>query len=70
MMAALGMADDTNGGGASMSEAEAAVVVGGKVDLILFHAVVEWMIEPLVALSVLKSCLRPSGVLSCLFYNK
>jgi S-adenosylmethionine-dependent methyltransferase len=69
MMAALGMSDEANGGGASMSE-NVAVVVGGKVDLILFHAVVEWMIEPLVALSVLKSCLRPSGVLSCLFYNK
>jgi len=44
--------------------------VTGTVDLVLFHAVVEWMADPLPALQVLETILRPGGHLSCLFYNK
>jgi S-adenosylmethionine-dependent methyltransferase len=40
------------------------------VDLILFHAVVEWMAAPLEALRVLERLLQPGGYLSCLYYNR
>ena len=39
------------------------------VDLILFHAVLEWVAEPQEALKTLWSVLRPGGVLSLMFYN-
>ena len=48
----------------------------GRVDLVLFHAVIEWAAEPFEALQVLEKLLRPmtdgqrGGLLSCLFYNK
>jgi len=37
------------------------------VDIVLFHAVVEWMAEPLEALKVLEQTLKPGGFISCLF---
>ena len=40
------------------------------VDLVLFHAVVEWMADAESALEVLSQCLKPGGHLSCLFYNR
>jgi len=40
------------------------------VDLILFHAVVEWMADPRAALQVLGRLLRPCGYFSVLFYNR
>ena len=40
------------------------------VDLILFHAVVEWMANPRTALQVLGRLLRLQGHLSVLFYNR
>lgn len=40
------------------------------IDLILFHAVVEWMANPRAALQVLGRLLRPLGHLSVLFYNR
>jgi len=42
---------------------------GGGVDLILFHAVLEWVAEPLIALQALWSTLREGGTLSLMFYN-
>lgn len=39
------------------------------VDLILFHAVLEWVADPVSVLETLWSVLRPGGVLSLMFYN-
>ncbi|MGY5957614.1 tRNA uridine 5-oxyacetic acid(34) methyltransferase CmoM [Kosakonia sp. BK9b] len=39
------------------------------VDLILFHAVLEWVAEPVSVLQTLWSMLRPGGALSLMFYN-
>ncbi|MBS1206644.1 MAG: S-adenosyl-L-methionine-dependent methyltransferase [Proteobacteria bacterium] len=39
------------------------------VDLILFHAVLEWVAEPVFALEKLWLMLRPGGALSLMFYN-
>lgn len=39
------------------------------VDLILFHAVLEWVAEPQQVLAKLWDCLAPGGVLSLMFYN-
>lgn len=39
------------------------------VDLILFHAVLEWIAEPLAALQALSDCLLPGGALSLMFFN-
>lgn len=42
---------------------------GKPVDLILFHAVLEWVAEPQEMLRALWSVLRPGGALSLMFYN-
>ena len=39
------------------------------VDLILFHAVLEWVAEPVEALRTLWSVMSPGGALSLMFYN-
>lgn len=39
------------------------------VDLILFHAVLEWVADPLSVLEHLWQCLAPGGALSLMFYN-
>ena len=39
------------------------------VDLILFHAVLEWVAEPQETLASLIKCLTPGGALSLMFYN-
>ena len=39
------------------------------VDLILFHAVLEWVTDPQAVLKALWDCLRPGGTLSLMFYN-
>ncbi|WP_130834590.1 tRNA uridine 5-oxyacetic acid(34) methyltransferase CmoM [[Erwinia] mediterraneensis] len=39
------------------------------VDLILFHAVLEWVAEPEKVLTALYQVLQPGGVLSLMFYN-
>lgn len=38
-------------------------------DLVLFHAVLEWVAEPEAALAALYAALAPGGVLSLMFYN-
>ncbi len=40
------------------------------VDLILFHAVMEWLGEPREALESLLTKLRPGGIASIMFYNQ
>ncbi|PKH24273.1 tRNA uridine 5-oxyacetic acid(34) methyltransferase CmoM [Enterobacterales bacterium CwR94] len=39
------------------------------VDLVLFHAVLEWVSDPELALKALWDVLAPGGVLSLMFYN-
>lgn len=39
-------------------------------DLILFHAVLEWLVEPRQALQTLHDVLAPGGALSLMFYNR
>ncbi|SLM63031.1 MULTISPECIES: tRNA uridine 5-oxyacetic acid(34) methyltransferase CmoM [Dickeya] len=39
------------------------------VDLVLFHAVLEWVADPLQALTRLNDQLTPGGALSLMFYN-
>ena len=43
--------------------------VEGQFDLIVFHAVLEWLEEPRLGLAQLKPWLKPDGELSLLFYN-
>ncbi|WP_437217174.1 tRNA uridine 5-oxyacetic acid(34) methyltransferase CmoM [Pectobacterium sp. LFLA-215] len=38
-------------------------------DLILFHAVLEWVAQPQQMLKILYDCLSPGGALSLMFYN-
>ncbi|PWC18597.1 tRNA uridine 5-oxyacetic acid(34) methyltransferase CmoM [Brenneria roseae subsp. roseae] len=38
-------------------------------DLILFHAVLEWVAQPQQVLEILNGCLSPGGALSLMFYN-
>jgi S-adenosylmethionine-dependent methyltransferase len=42
----------------------------GRYDLILFHAVLEWLADPEAALHHLRGLLRPGGLLSLSFYNR
>lgn len=44
-------------------------VVKQPVDLVLCHAVLEWLADPVSALQPLSDCLRPGGILSLMFYN-
>lgn len=39
-------------------------------DIILSHAVLEWLVEPQRMFEHLDRCLKPGGVLSLMFYNK
>ncbi|PWI34902.1 tRNA uridine 5-oxyacetic acid(34) methyltransferase CmoM [Vibrio albus] len=41
----------------------------GKVDMLLFHAVMEWLVEPQEALNIALDQVRPGGVASIMFYN-
>lgn len=44
--------------------------VEGQFDLVLFHAVLEWLREPQQTLEGLLQFLRPGGYFSLLFYNR
>lgn len=48
---------------------EAGQHLESPVDLILFHAVLEWVADPQAALRHLWECLAPGGALSLMFYN-
>lgn len=41
-----------------------------KFDLVLFHAVLEWLAEPLATLEALIDLIKPGGLLSIMFYNR
>lgn len=41
----------------------------GPVDLLLFHAVLEWVASPRDVLAALWECVKPGGHLSLMFYN-
>lgn len=42
----------------------------GQFDLVLFHAVLEWLAEPKQTLQHLLTLIRPGGDLSLMFYNR
>ncbi len=42
----------------------------GRFDLVLFHAVLEWLAEPKQTLEHLLTLIRPAGNLSLMFYNR
>jgi S-adenosylmethionine-dependent methyltransferase len=44
--------------------------VEGKFDLVLFHAVLEWVSQPQQVLQQLLTLLQPAGYFSLLFYNR
>lgn len=41
-----------------------------KFDVVLFHAVIEWLAEPQAGLSAVTEKVKPGGYLSLLFYNR
>ena len=41
-----------------------------KFDLVLNHAVLEWLVDPKQAVQILSEFLAPEGVLSLMFYNR
>ena len=43
---------------------------GRQFDLVICHAVLEWLADPAAALSHLQALLRPCGALSLAFYNR
>ncbi|OBU18485.1 S-adenosyl-L-methionine-dependent methyltransferase [Photobacterium aquimaris] len=43
--------------------------IEAPVDLILFHAVMEWLVDPIATLAGLLNNLKPGGVISVMFYN-
>lgn len=47
-----------------------SLLSGEQFDVILCHAVLEWLAEPAEALPLLKELLKPSGHLSLMFYNR
>lgn len=52
-----------------ISAQQAGQYLDKPVDLVLFHAVLEWVAEPQQALRALYDVLKPGGVLSLMFYN-
>lgn len=52
-----------------LQELPALPEVGGA-DLVLCHAVLEWLAEPRTAVGYLRDLLRPGGYLSLTFYNR
>ncbi|MDW8846543.1 tRNA uridine 5-oxyacetic acid(34) methyltransferase CmoM [Erwinia sp. MMLR14_017] len=52
-----------------ISAQEAPQHLDKPVDLVLFHAVLEWVADPEAVLAALYDALAPGGVLSLMFYN-
>jgi S-adenosylmethionine-dependent methyltransferase len=42
----------------------------GQFDLVLFHAVIEWLVDPAVGLKTVMEKVKPGGYLSLMFYNR
>lgn len=53
-----------------LSLAQLAEKNAGPYQLVLCHAMLEWLAEPQLALKQLRSLVAPGGVLSLMFYNK
>jgi S-adenosylmethionine-dependent methyltransferase len=49
---------------------ELSKAVAGRFDVVVCHAVLEWLANPQAALGQLVTCLRSGGQLSLLFYNR
>lgn len=46
-------------------------IVGDKrYDLVMCHAVLEWLVDPKPVIKLLEECIADNGVLSLMFYNK
>lgn len=46
------------------------ILPGEKFDLVICHAVLEWLVDPKPVIGILKSMLDVNGVLSLMFYNR
>lgn len=49
---------------------EIAPYITEPIDLLLFHAVMEWLSDPKAALELLLSHVKPGGIASVMFYNQ
>ncbi len=47
-----------------------AALAGQQFELVLCHAVLEWLAEPAAAITQLRQLVAPGGILSLMFYNK
>ena len=63
-----GVTDTVRTVDASIQELDSALA-GERFDLIVCHAVLEWLADPRAALIVLARLLKPGGCLSLMFYN-
>nr|WP_302471235.1 tRNA uridine 5-oxyacetic acid(34) methyltransferase CmoM [Vibrio antiquarius] len=43
--------------------------MGEQVDLVMFHAVMEWLVDPKAALETVLEQVKPGGIASVMFYN-
>lgn len=43
--------------------------MNGQVDLVMFHAVMEWLVDPKAALETVLEQVKPGGIASVMFYN-
>lgn len=50
--------------------AQSLAIQLGDFDLVLCHAVLEWLADPLVSIEAISDKVRPGGYLSLLFYNR
>lgn len=46
------------------------ILTDQKFDLVICHAVLEWLVDPKPVIGILKSMLAPDGMLSLMFYNR
>lgn len=53
-----------------LPDALAATAADPQFDVVLCHAVLEWLAEPSRALALIKPLMKPRGWLSLMFYNK
>jgi S-adenosylmethionine-dependent methyltransferase len=53
----------------SIQDVAAQQAMAGRFDVIVCHAVLEWVEDGPALLAALKRCLKPGGVLSLMFYN-
>lgn len=54
---------------ASFQDIARSLTATGAVDLVLFHAVIEWINEQKSAIKTLADIINPGGAFSIMFYN-